>query len=167
MFERLHGEVSECHLMTSYRPTPSITDLFAHLLPESERMEVSSVQRESSAPRVEVFDDKDVWTEAVREASPSDEGLTAVIVPWKHEATKLVAALGNDAPNWLMRRERCLGRDACYSRCRLQRDLSLTTSSFRTRAQDSSPPMIASRKIASTRAFRAPRGSSTCSPLAS
>ena len=26
------------------------------------------------------------------------EGLTAVIVPWKHEATKLVAALGNDAP---------------------------------------------------------------------
>ena len=106
MFERLHGEVSECHLMTSYRPTPSITDLFAHLLPESERMEVSSVQRESSAPRVEVFDDKDVWTEAVREASPSDEGLTAVIVPWKHEATKLVAALGNDAPNWLMRRER-------------------------------------------------------------
>ena len=67
-FERLRGEVSECHLMTSYRSTPSITDLFARLLPESERMEVSSVQRESSAPRVEVFDDKDAWTEAVREA---------------------------------------------------------------------------------------------------
>lgn len=101
-FERLRGEVSECHLMTSYRSTPSITDLFARLLPESERMEVSSVQRESSAPRVEVFDDKDAWTEAVREAvreaGSSDEGLTAVIVPWKHEATKLVAALGNDAP---------------------------------------------------------------------
>ena len=28
----------------------------------------------------------------------SNEELTAVIVPWKHEATKLVAALGNDAP---------------------------------------------------------------------
>ncbi len=101
-FERLRGEVSECHLMTSYRSTPSITDLFARLLPESERMEVSSVQRESSAPRIEVFDDKDAWTEAVREAvreaGSSDEGLTAVIVPWKHEATKLVAALGNDAP---------------------------------------------------------------------
>ena len=47
-FKRLRGEVSECHLMTSYRSTPSITDLFARLLPESERMEVSSVQRESA-----------------------------------------------------------------------------------------------------------------------
>ena len=101
-FERLRGEVSECHLMTSYRSTPSITDLFARLLPESERMEVSSVQRESSAPRVEVFENKNAWADAVREAvceaGSSDEGLTAVIVPWKHEATKLVAALGDDSP---------------------------------------------------------------------
>ena len=36
--------------------------------------------------------------DAVREAGSSDEGLTAVIVPWKHEATKLVTALGDDSP---------------------------------------------------------------------
>ena len=127
-FERLRGEVSECHLMTSYRSTPSITDLFARLLPESERMEVSSVQRESAAPRVEVFEDKDAWTEAVRRPCARRARatrLTAVIVPWKHRRRSL-SRLWKRRPSWLMRRERCLGRDACCSRCRLRRDLNST-----------------------------------------
>ena len=102
MFERLRGEVSECHLMTSYRSTPSITDLFARLLPESERMEVSSVQRESAPPRIEICEDEAAWADAlrraIRAANEGGEGLTAVIVPWKHEAVKLEKALGDDAP---------------------------------------------------------------------
>ena len=45
VFEEMRGEVSQCRLMTSYRSTPAITDLFARLLPEGEAMEVASVQR--------------------------------------------------------------------------------------------------------------------------
>lgn len=167
-FERLRGEVSECHLMTSYRSTPSITDLFARLLPESERMEVSSVQRESAAPPRRGFRGQG-RVDGGRARGRARGGLERRGAHRRHRA---VEARGNEAwsrlwettpPSWLMRRERCLGRDACCSRCRSRRDLSSTTSSFRTQAQDSSPPMIASRKTASTRAFRAPRASSTCS----
>lgn len=102
VFARLRGQVEECRLMTSYRSTPGITDLFARLLPESERMEVSSVQRDCSDPRVKAYADPAEWEEAlralVRQANAREEGLTAVIVPWKHEAHKLQALLGDDAP---------------------------------------------------------------------
>ena len=102
VFARLRGTVEECHLMTSYRSTPGITDLFARLLPERERMQVSSVQRECSEPRVRTFADETAYADALRtllrEAKASDGGLTAVIVPWKHEAAKLVKLLGDDAP---------------------------------------------------------------------
>lgn len=33
VFEEMRGSVSQCRLMTSYRSTPAITDLFARLLP--------------------------------------------------------------------------------------------------------------------------------------
>ena len=49
---RLHGRVDRCHLMTSYRSSPEITELFASLLPASERMRISSVQREQVPARV-------------------------------------------------------------------------------------------------------------------
>ena len=88
--------------MTSYRSTPGITDLFARLLPERERMQVTSVQRECSEPRVRAFSDEGAYADALRallrEAKASDGGLAAVIVPWKHEAAKLVKLLGEDAP---------------------------------------------------------------------
>lgn len=102
VFSRLRGTVEECHLMTSYRSTPGITDLFARLLPERERVQVTSVQRECSEPRVRTFEDETAYADALRallrEAKESDSGLTAVIVPWKHEAAKLVKLLGDDAP---------------------------------------------------------------------
>ena len=102
VFSRLRGTVEECRLMTSYRSTPGITDLFARLLPERERMQVTSVQRECSEPRVRTFADEGAYADALRallrEAKASDGGLTAVIVPWKHEAAKLAKLLGDDAP---------------------------------------------------------------------
>ena len=102
VFSRLRGTVEECRLMTSYRSTPGITELFARLLPERERMQVTSVQRECSEPRVDAYADEAAYADALRallrEAKASEGGLTAVIVPWKHEATKLMKLLGDDAP---------------------------------------------------------------------
>ena len=86
VFEEMRGAVSQCRLMTSYRSTPAITDLFAQLLPAGEAMEVASVQREAPAPEIVVCEIADEWkaalVESVREAREAG-GLTAVIVPWK------------------------------------------------------------------------------------
>ena len=96
VFEEMRGEVSQCRLMTSYRSTPAITDLFARLLPEGEAMEVASVQREAPAPEIVVCENADEWkaalVEAVRVACDAG-GLTAVIVPWKNDAKRLAKAL--------------------------------------------------------------------------
>ena len=50
LFERLRGGVSYCELMTSYRSSPEITALFSSLLPEEERLRVSSVLRPGVEP---------------------------------------------------------------------------------------------------------------------
>ena len=96
VFEEMRGEVSQCRLMTSYRSTPAITDLFARLLPEGEAMEVASVQREAPAPEIVVCENADEWkaalVEAVRVACDAG-GLTAVIVPWKNDAKRLAKTL--------------------------------------------------------------------------
>ena len=52
LFERVRGGVSYCELMTSYRSSPEITALFSSLLPEDERLRVSSVLRPGVAPRI-------------------------------------------------------------------------------------------------------------------
>ena len=96
VFEEMRGEVSQCRLMTSYRSTPAITDLFARLLPAGEAMEVASVQREAPAPEIVVCENADEWkaalVEAVRVACDAG-GLTAVIVPWKNDAKRLAKTL--------------------------------------------------------------------------
>ncbi len=98
VFEAERGQVSECRLMTSYRSTPAITDLFASLLPEGEAMEVSSVQREAPAPVVAVCSDEEEWraalARAVDEAARAG-GLTAVVAPWKSEARRLAKLLAD------------------------------------------------------------------------
>ncbi len=49
VFERLRSSIEDCQLLTSYRSTPEITALFAGLLPESERMQISAVLRRCAA----------------------------------------------------------------------------------------------------------------------
>ena len=96
VFEEMRGAVSQCRLMTSYRSTPAITDLFARLLPAGEAMEVASVQREAPAPEIVVCESADEWKAALAEAVrvARDAGsLTAVIVPWKNDAKRLAKAL--------------------------------------------------------------------------
>ena len=96
VFEEMRGAVSQCRLMTSYRSTPAITDLFARLLPAGEAMEVASVQREAPAPEIVVCEGTDEWKAALAEAvrvARDAGGLTAVIVPWKNDAKRLAKAL--------------------------------------------------------------------------
>lgn len=98
VFEEERGRVEQCRLMTSYRSTPAITDLFARLLPAGEAMEVASVQREAPAPEVIACEDADQWRadleRTVREAAQAD-ALTAVIVPWKSDAKRLAKTLAS------------------------------------------------------------------------
>ncbi len=101
VFEAARGPVEECRLMTSYRSTPEITELFASLLGEDERANISAVQRADEPPAIVSCPDEATYAAALREAvaaARDDEGLSAVIAPWKHEAKRLQKLLGDDAP---------------------------------------------------------------------
>lgn len=101
LFTAAQGSVEECHLMTSYRSSPEITQLFARLLSNEERLRISSIQRADTKPTIiECTNDTDYETQlrhAIDQARES-RGLTAVIVPWKHEAKRIQALLGDAAP---------------------------------------------------------------------
>lgn len=108
LFERLRGQVSRCSLMTSYRSTPSITSLFAGLLPADEQMRISSVQREQTPARVASYADDASYAEALRDAVSQaraeierEGGTCAIIVPWKREAKRTAEFLGAEAPDLL------------------------------------------------------------------
>lgn len=67
VFLRARGSVEECRLMTSYRSTPEVTNLFASLLPEDERMTVSAVQRDEIPPVAIECPTREAWLAALRE----------------------------------------------------------------------------------------------------
>lgn len=52
VFERTHGSVDELGLLTSYRSSPKVTELFSSLLDRGERGQLNSVQRDSDDPIV-------------------------------------------------------------------------------------------------------------------
>ncbi len=52
VFAATHGSVDECRLLTSYRSSPEITDLFWHVLGEDAGETRSSVRREGVDPRI-------------------------------------------------------------------------------------------------------------------
>jgi len=105
VFERARGSVSECFLMTSYRSSPQITELFARLMPHDERIQISSVQHAGGEPRMAAFQEVDAYRDALVDevrAMRSSGCLGAVIVNSKrrvHWLGKLLQdAMGDDAP---------------------------------------------------------------------
>ena len=52
LFREVRGPLEECRLMTSYAPPPEITQLFASLLDDDERLSISSIQRADTAPEI-------------------------------------------------------------------------------------------------------------------
>ncbi|CAK7036554.1 MAG: DNA helicase IV [Paraeggerthella hongkongensis] len=101
VFQKARGSVEECRLMTSYRSSPAITALFAGLLADEERLRISSIRRQEEAPAIierATEEERDRELVRVIEAASADEGLTAVILPQKHQAKQLQKKLGDGAP---------------------------------------------------------------------
>jgi DNA helicase-2/ATP-dependent DNA helicase PcrA len=106
VFEAERGGVADCSLMTSYRSSPEITDLFASLLPAEERIQISSVMRPGEAPRRAAFASKDAYldalVEAVRAGAACEGGLTALVCRDRGGAKRLEKLLaermGAEAP---------------------------------------------------------------------
>ncbi len=98
VFERGCGQVAECALTTSYRSTPEITDLFARLMDEKERIEVSSVQREGQKPQIIPCADNNIYCETLIDvlnaAKEKPQGLTAIIAADDRSLRGLRAFLG-------------------------------------------------------------------------
>ncbi len=88
-------------LMTSYRSSPEITDKFAAILPDKKKMLVSSVKRPGEDVYVKACKtDKEYALELVRkiEEFGKEDGLTAVICRDPSSVDRIVAALGDKAP---------------------------------------------------------------------
>ncbi len=88
-------------LMTSYRSSPEITEKFAAILPPEKKMLVSSVKRPGEEVAVKACKtDKEYFTQLskyIKEFS-DEEGLTAVICRDPASIDRIVAGLGDDAP---------------------------------------------------------------------
>lgn len=101
LFEELRGPLEECRLMTSYRSTSEITHMFASLLKEEERMQISSIRRSDAEPMIRKCANEEEYEQAfsaVLAQAAGNEGLTAVIIPHKHQVKQLQKKLGDATP---------------------------------------------------------------------
>ncbi|MDO5043039.1 MAG: AAA family ATPase [Slackia sp.] len=101
VFEAAGAQVEECRLLTSYRSSPQITKLFSSLMPNEDRMRVSSVQHERCEPEIAAFDDADAYEDTLRRAvseAKERSGLTAVIADSRASLKHVAEILGDDAP---------------------------------------------------------------------
>ena len=97
LFTKTHGGIEEYLLRTSYRSSPEITELFAGLLDESDRINLSSVRRPGIKPEVTACIERDEYLEALRRtvaAAHEGEGLTAIIAAEKARRSWLHRQLG-------------------------------------------------------------------------
>lgn len=98
VFKQHRGDVRECHLLTSYRSTPAITELFATLASGDNAMRISSVQRDDTKPEfVCCTNDATYRSELARMVSdiPTTDGTTAVIAHDDEEARELWGILND------------------------------------------------------------------------
>ncbi len=88
-------------LMTSYRSSPEITEMFSHVLPSEKKLMVSSVKRPGEKVRVMAASSESDYCTKLRSLISefeSHEGLTAIICRRQHNLERIVALLGNDSP---------------------------------------------------------------------
>lgn len=101
VFQDAKGEFEECRLMTSYRSTSEITQMFAGLLDKAERLKVSSIQRDDKSPEIIECDDQQQYEDMLRsklEEAKNNDGITAVIVPQKYIAKGMQKRFGSAVP---------------------------------------------------------------------
>lgn len=102
VFAETHGVVEECRLLTSYRSSPEITELFCSLLPPEERVTLSSVQRPGVEPVIrECPADAEAYLPVLRRAAENahdKEGLCAIVAQDGARANWIARQLGDLAP---------------------------------------------------------------------
>ncbi len=94
-------EFKELPLMTSYRSSPEITDMFSSLLPEEKKMLVSSVQRPGEKVTVNSYSSDAEYISELKkkiEEFSKKDGLTAVLFRNPYNLEKISDALGSYAP---------------------------------------------------------------------
>ena len=112
VFEETHGSVEELPLLTSYRSSPEITELFASLMDDANRMNLSSVRMPGVAPTFASYDDRDAYLEALRELvewAYHDEGLTAIVAADRSRVSWLSRQLGDAVQ--VMRKDETLPKE--------------------------------------------------------
>lgn len=99
VFAQERGQVTECELMTSYRSTPQVTELFTSLMDAQDRLKTNSVQRDGAAPAVQAYADDVMWETvlkgAVRDAAARQE-LAAVVAADKKSLKELARLLADE-----------------------------------------------------------------------
>ena len=109
----LFGEVEEFPLLTSYRSSPEITEIFTRLLPREKRIRTASVQRPGTAPVKMACASEEEYLLRLRSligAAQQEEGLTAVICGNRRSLERIVELLGEDAPPVIRRNQALPGR---------------------------------------------------------
>ena len=104
----LFGQVEEFPLLTSYRSSPEITEIFTGLLPREKRIRTASVQRPGTAPvRMACASTEDylLRLKSLINAAKQDKGLTAVICGNRRSLERIVELLGEDTPPVIRRNQ--------------------------------------------------------------
>ena len=104
----LFGEVAEFPLLTSYRSSPEITEIFTRLLPREKRIRTASVQRPGTAPVKMACASRDEYVMRLRSlisAAQQGKGLTAVICGNRRSLERIEELLGEDAPPVIRRNQ--------------------------------------------------------------
>ena len=104
----LFGEVAEFPLLTSYRSSPEITEIFTRLLPREKRIRTASVQRPGTAPVKMACASRDEYVMRLRSlisAAKQEKGLTAVVCGNRRSLERIEELLGEDAPPVIRRNQ--------------------------------------------------------------
>ena len=97
IFTETHGSIEELPLLTSYRSSPEITELFASLMDDGTRMSLSSVRMPGVAPVFAAYEDRDTYLQALTacvDEAAGEEGLTAIIAADRSRVNWLSRQLG-------------------------------------------------------------------------
>ncbi len=92
---------AELPLMTSYRSSPEITEMFASILPDEKKMQVSSVKRPGEKNYIKACSSKSEYyseLQAYIDNFSKKNGLTAIICRNQFNLDKIAAELGDNAP---------------------------------------------------------------------
>lgn len=102
VFEEHRGSIAECQLLTSYRSTPAITELFATLATSDNAMRIQSVQRDDTKPSFVTYATNDELKDQLSsliKGVKNTEGITAVITRSAEEAGHLWPILQEVVPH--------------------------------------------------------------------